>query len=475
MFVDGVILGRGHGWMAQLPEPWPDFAGLFAEPSIQRILDKLNDHQFEHFVMYVFEQAGYFVEDTAGRYGEGLDLKLYVGPSDERVLRAGVSVKQFTPPATVNGPQVVGFRGALAPLQGIPGYVVTTSTFGGQAAVQAGNTPRIWLINGAHFLRYINYVRGTRALAKAAAQVAQEKDVRLRSVPLAPIPPEPFLAADDIKRRSPQQTKVLTVANHKGGVGKTTTAINLAFGLAALDKQVLLVDMDAQANLTRTLPTQAPGAEQLYISDYFTHTHSLSQLVRQTRFPHIWLIPSHRALTHSDAGIAAGPAAELRFVRDLHAAAVAPPVALDSRPFDWIIMDTGPWMGYFTRSAIAASHYVVLPIAPSVFADMGSDLLIETVETMQALTGQPITMLGGLVTQWQDNAQNRSLLADAMTRLEPTGLTLLHTRIPYDKTNIERAFLETGDSNRRGPFRRRGAAAEAYKAAVNEVLDHVVA
>ena len=118
--------------MPQLQEPIPDFADLFAKPTLQRMLDELNSHQFEHFVKYVYEQAGYFVEDTAGRFGEGLDLKLYTGPADARVLCAGVSVKQLTPPATVNGPQVMGFRGALAPLGGIPGYVVTTSTFNGQ-------------------------------------------------------------------------------------------------------------------------------------------------------------------------------------------------------------------------------------------------------------------------------------------------------------------------------------------------------
>jgi cellulose biosynthesis protein BcsQ len=460
--------------MPQLQGPIPDFAGLYAAPTIQRMLDELTAHQFEHFVKYVFEQAGYFVEDTAGRFGEGLDLKLYTGPADGHVLSAGVSVKQFTPPATVYGPQVMGFRGALAPLNGASGYVVTTSSFGGQALHQADIPPRIWPIDGAHFLRYIAYVRGTRALAKAVAKESEDEDVRLRLAPVAPIPPEVFLAADDIKRRSPGETKVLTVANHKGGVGKTTTAINLAFGVAALNQQVLLVDIDSQANLTRTLPTQAPGAEQLYISDYFTHAHSLPELVRQTRFPNIWLIPSNKALAHSDAGIAAGPAAELRFVRDLHAVDVAPPAALEKRPFDWIILDTGPWMGFFTRSALAASHYALMPVAPSVFADMGSDLLVETVETMSALRGQPIIVIGGLVTQWQENAQNKSLLATATARLVSNGLAFLQTKIPYDKTNIERAFLETGEPNRRGPFRRRGAAAEAYKAAVSEVLDHVV-
>jgi hypothetical protein len=137
--------------MPQLQEPIPDFAELYAEPSIERMLPPaLTLHQFEHFDKYVFEQADYFVEDSAGRFGEGLDLKLYAGPADARVLRAGVSVKQFTPPSTVNGPTVMGFRGALAQLGCLQGFIVTTSTFGGHDAIavsRASLHPLIVVVN----------------------------------------------------------------------------------------------------------------------------------------------------------------------------------------------------------------------------------------------------------------------------------------------------------------------------------------
>jgi hypothetical protein len=65
--------------MGQLSGEPPDFAGLFAEPTIQRMLDELDDHEFEHFVGYIFEQAGYTVEDTAWQRGSSLDLKVYSG------------------------------------------------------------------------------------------------------------------------------------------------------------------------------------------------------------------------------------------------------------------------------------------------------------------------------------------------------------------------------------------------------------
>jgi chromosome partitioning protein len=455
--------------MGQLPGEPPDFAGLFAAPTIERMLT-LTSHEFEHFVAYVFEQAGYSVEDTAGQYGRGMDLKLYAGSLLPQNLRAGVSVKRFTPPdEVVTGPQMMLFHGALR--DRMPGYAVTTSGFNRPALEEAEKGPRIWPMNGERFLRYTTYVRGTRS----AEAKDEEPDARLHTNPLAPIPPEALFAADDIKRRAPQQTKVLTIANHKGGVGKTTTALNLAFGLAALDQQVLVVDMDAQANMTAVLPPRASGAAAFHIGDYFKHKQPLAALVRQTQFERVWLIPSDNSLIRSDSGIAAGPGVEVRFVRDLYAVDIVPPHVLDTRPFDWIIMDTGPSMGLFTRAAIAASHYVLMPIEPGVFTDLGANLLVETVAAMSALVGEPITILGSLVTQWKEDDFHESLLALAAPNLVVAGIPLFKARILLDKNNIEKAYLEAGEGQKKTLFshHKKSKAAQGYAAAVGEVLTHV--
>jgi chromosome partitioning protein len=266
------------------------------------------------------------------------------------------------------------------------------------------------------------------------------------------------------------------VANNKGGVGKTTTALNLACGLAATGKQVLLVDMDAQANLTKVLPMQAPSAAAFHIGDYFRRTRLLPALIRQTQFKGLWLIPSDNALILSDSGIAAGPGAELRFVRDLHAPEVVPPHILEARGFDWIILDTGPSMGLFTRAAIAAAHYVLMPISPSVFTDLGANLLVNTVAAMSALVGEQIMMLGSLVTQWKDDQLHESLLALATPQLVGTGLSLFQARIPLDKGNIENAYLEAGSGQPKSLFshHKKSKAALGYAAAIAEVLSHVV-
>lgn len=463
--------------MGQLPPgSEADYAGLFAEPSLDCMLaPQLTPHQFEHFVKYVFEQAGYFVEDAAGQYGQGIDLRLFTGPAHARTLCAAVSVKLFTPPAQVTGPQVALFQGNLGHIGSIPGYVVTTSDFNRFAKDAASQSPRIWLIDGEHLIRYIDYVRGTRSV-DAAGQ--SEPDVRLRDAPLAPVAPEVLLAADDIARRPPRETTVLTLANNKGGVGKTTTALNIAFALARPEpesnQQVLLVDLDPQANLTRALPPKSPSGTQLHLGDYFAGRCKLPELIRQTRFDRVWLIPSHNALALRDRGVSAAETI-LRFVRDLHAEDTVPPKVLDTRPFDWIIIDTGPSMGLFTRAALAASHDVLMPVAPGAFADMAPDLLVRTVHAMEALTGAHITILGSLLTQWKGDRLQEDLWVKAKSELDGQGIAPFEVMIPDDQTNIERAHLESGSGAKKMLFshHKKSKAAQAYEKALQELLKHV--
>lgn len=438
------------------------FARLFEQSALEGML-ALNPYDFEDFVGYVFERAGFIVEDTATQYGPGLDLKLYTMPTPVKRLHSGVSVKQFHAGTKVTAPDVGKLRGGLAEIGGVPGYMVTTSALNEPAVTQAKKEPRIWPLDGVHLVRYITYVRGSRSALNPSTTASGN--------PLAPIPPEALLEADEIVRRPDATTKVLSVANHKGGVGKTTTALNLALGLAGHDKQVLLVDLDAQANLTKALPNpQAQNATPGHVGEYFAGTRSLPGLVRPTEFKHVWLIPSHRDLTHEDQGVTGGPVAELKFVRDVHAPDLVPPPVLDARPFDWIIIDTGPSMGFFTRAAIAASRSVLLPLAPGAFADAGINLLRRTVLTMQALTGSPIAIQGCLITQWNENALNKALLAKVLPELGAVGIPVIETRIPLDKTNIERAHLETGAGKKKGLFAKKCASAVAYTAVVEGMI-----
>lgn len=447
-----------------------DFARLFADPELtaQKLYDELTETQFEHFVKYVFQQAGYVVEYTGNQRGPGLDLKVSNGSGAAQKLHAGVQVKHYRLPPDVHKvsvPEVVNLRGGLPDTPDVTGYFVTTSIFNDQALDEAKRERRIWPIDGSHLIRYITYIRGLRSPVHA------DEEVSPIGSPAAPIPPEALFVADQLARRPMSTTRVLTVANHKGGVGKTTTALNLAFGLAHNGFQVLLVDLDAQANLTQALPhPQAQSAVPGHVGEYFAGRRRLSELVQPSQFRHVWLIPSDHALNHADKGIAAGPEAELQLARDLHAPTLTPPPVLDAQPFDWIIIDTGPSMGFFTRSALAASHRVIMPIALGAFSVKGLNFLLETVDTMGALIGSPVSILGCLVTQWKDDALHRTLLANVTAAMNANGLSMIEPRIPFDSTNIERAHLETGAGKKKSLFDRRCASARAYSDVVEEVL-----
>jgi chromosome partitioning protein len=276
--------------------------------------------------------------------------------------------------------------------------------------------------------------------------------------------------AETIARRSAHTTKVLTLANHKGGVGKTTTALNLAFGLAGSDyrQQVLLVDMDTQANLTRELSSlPVHNGAPTHLGDYFAQRRTLADLVRPihpTKFPGIWVIPSYQDLVLADRGVTAGSGAELRFVRDLHASSVAPPHVRDVKPFDWIIIDTGPSMGFFTRLALAASHYVLMPVSPGYFAEAGDKLLKRTIASMSALMGTDAELLGCVVTQWHDDALNRQFLQEIESNLRVVG-----QKIPVDK-NIERAHIEVEQGRGRNLFSHsKSPATLAYLTVIDEI------
>jgi chromosome partitioning protein len=446
------------------------FKSIFESPSIDRLLTDLTPYQFEDFIGYVFRRAGFIVEDTATQFGPGLDLKLYTTPTPVKRLYAGVSIKQFQPPLRVTAPDIMRLKGAVASLGGVPGYLVTTSVLNEPATVQANREPRVWTLENGCLLRYITYVHGTRSTpSKEASQ-----SIALSEPPLPPIPPEIMGAANNIPRRPTQTTRILTVANHKGGVGKTTTALNFAFGLAGMGHQVLLVDMDTQANLTRALPNpQAQNGMPGHLGEYFGGQRRLPELIRPSHFRNVWLIPASNAMSQEDRGIASGPEPELRFIRDVHASDLVPPPVLATEPFDWIILDTGPSMGFFTRSALAASNFVLMPIAPGAFADLGLYHLRQTVATMQALSGVPIAFVGALITQWKDDRLNNELLVSVKTEMGAAGIRILNTRIPLDRNRIERAHIETGLGKKKNLFNKNSPSASAYINVIEEVLPYV--
>jgi len=397
----------------------PIFERIFAAPTVDSMLE-LTPHQFELFVAHVFRRAGYGVNDMSFKFVWGVDLELrQATPAGGRGV-GGIEVKRYAPENKVDKATVQQLVGArLLRNRRSTGYLVTTSEFTPDARRLGSTYKHIHLLDGEQFVRYINYLRG--------------------SIDTHPDRGGAFLAPDaiDMADRLLAEThrsgaKILTIGNNKGGVGKTTTARYLAASLAHRGQQVLLIDMDPQANLSEVaFDVKAAAIPSPHLGDYFAGEQPLTHLIRQSSiYPQLRIIPSHPDLGRRDTGGFFKPEAELQFVRDLYAAVATVPNGPHGA-FDWIIIDTPPAVSLFTRAALAAADYVLVPARPRDSSVSGTVNMFAALDAMSQLMGKAPRLLGGLITHWNDDPSSEDAYSQLVTQFEGNGGQMLATRIPF--------------------------------------------
>jgi chromosome partitioning protein len=180
---------------------------------------------------------------------------------------------------------------------------------------------------------------------------------------------------------------IIAVVNQKGGVGKTTTAINVAAQLAADGKTVLLVDLDPQGNATSGLGLQKEAAQTTY--DLLCRGASLADVVQETHVAKLFVVPANADLA----------AAEVELVGRLQRE-FALSEALKTATYDYVLIDCPPSLGLLTINALTAATGVFVPVQAEYYAMEGLSQLLNTVQAVRGSTNPNLELLGVVLTMF---------------------------------------------------------------------------
>jgi len=246
--------------------------------------------------------------------------------------------------------------------------------------------------------------------------------------------------------------RVSALANQKGGVGKTTTAINLAACLAEAGERTLVVDLDPQANATSGLGERANGSSSLDLLDGI----ALERLAKPTRFPQLDLVPSKPELAGAVVELSRRPDGERYLAQSLAEASSA---------YSFVFVDCPPSLGPLTVNALAAADRVLVPVQAEYYALEGLAQLVRSVELVRSRLNPKLAVSGVLLTMVDRRTRLAADVAEEVRR--HFGALVFRTSVPRSVRVAEAPShgLPVTSYDRRSP------GAEAYWKVAMELVD----
>lgn len=251
--------------------------------------------------------------------------------------------------------------------------------------------------------------------------------------------------------------KVIAVTNQKGGVGKTTTAVNIAYFIAKAGKKVLLVDLDPQGNATSGLGIDKSNLN-VAVGDVLMDSNNIKEAIKATEHKNMWVVPTTPHLANVEVELAKG---ERKFTRLKSA------ISQIDDNYDVIIIDSPPSLSLLTVNGLIAAKFVLLPVQSEFYALEGLGQLLETMKLVRKAMNPTLELLGVLTTM-MDSRTTLSNQVHAEIQKHFAG-KVFQTTIPR---NIRLAEAPSHGVPI-GVYDRWSKGARAYKAVAKEVIERV--